>query len=177
MARTRKNTTNNTNNTNNNMKGETMNKSIKDTLTITLTKKGYSTVVLTQINGAVIYTVNGIPCTITNDQGNALYKAYIQKGFKVKADDAADKTLAPKTPKTEKTAEEKKAERDQKLTTKYGDIEVRRAYVQKRNAIWAEESAKIAEAVKNGTMKRLRKDEWKKLMNERVNARMVATVA
>ena len=171
-TRTRKNNTNTTNNTNNtNMKGETMNKNIKDTLTITLTKKGYSAIVLTQINGGVIYTINGIPCTITNDQGNALYKAYIQKGFMVKANDV-EKTLAPKEPKVEKTAEEKKAERDQKLTNKYGDIEVRRAYVQKRNAIWAEESAKIADAVKNGTMKRLRKDEWKKLMNERVNARM-----
>lgn len=178
-------TNNVTNNVTNNttMRGEnTMNVNTEATV-VTLTK-GNNTVDFVQFHeGTVMYIVNKVPTMLPTDIAVATIKMYIKDGWKKMVKNGEEpkiyapkepKVYAPKIPKVEKTAEEKKAERDQKLTTKYGDIEVRRAYVQKRNAIWAEESAKIAEAVKNGEMKRLRKDEWKKLMNERVNARLSA---
>lgn len=87
------------------------------------------------------------------------------------------KTASPKKPTdTEKVATDKVTKtREQSLTEKYGDLDTRRAYAQKRSTIWNEEAAKIAEEVKK-TGKRLRKDAWKKLMNERVNARMAEAV-
>lgn len=145
---------------------------------IRMTKKGYPTIELFQ-NGSganVDVVISGMTFSVDVASANDLYVDRLENGYKV-VPQKEQKVAAPKEPKpkkVEKTAEEKKAEREQRLTEKYGDIDIRRAYVQKRNAIWAEESAKIAEAVKNGEMKRLRKDEWKKLMNERVNARLSA---
>lgn len=174
MARTRKNTTttnvNNNVNTTNNMRGEnTMN--INTTATVVTLTKDNTTVDFVQFHeGSVIYIVNKVPTTLPTATAVATIKQYMKDGWS-KVNTTEEKLYAPKEPKT---AEEKKAEREQRLTEKYGNIETRRAYVQKRQTIWAEESAKIAEAVKNGEMKRLRKDEWKALMNERVNARLSA---
>ena len=173
MARTRKNTTNNVttnNNTNTIMRGEnTMNVNI--TPTVVTLSNGNNTVDFVQFHeGSVIYIVNKVPTTLPTAVAIATIKQYMKDGWS-KVNTTEEKLYAPKEPKT---AEEKKAEREAKLTEKYGDIDTRRAYVQKRQTIWAEESAKIAEAVKNGEMKRLRKDEWKKVMNERVNARLSA---
>lgn len=81
------------------------------------------------------------------------------------------KTASPKKPTSEKVNKT----REEALTEKYGDLDTRRAYAQKRSTIWNEEAAKIAEEVKK-TGKRLRKDAWKNLMNERVNARMAEAV-
>lgn len=158
-------------------------KNTKNTATvkvIRMTKKGYPTIELFQ-NGSgqnVDVVISGMTFSVDVASANDLYVDRLENGYKV-APQKDQKVAAPKEPtakpkKVEKTAEEKKAEREQKLTEKYGDIETRRAYIQKRQTIWAEESAKIAEAVKNGEMKRLRKDEWKALMNERVNARLSA---
>ena len=138
---------------------------------VTLTKNN-STVDFVQFHeGTVIYIVNKVPTVLPTVIAVATIKQYMKDGWSKVEKTNEKKLYAPKEPKTD---EEKKAEREQKLTEKYGDIETRRAYVQKRQTIWAEESAKIAEAVKNGEMKRLRKDEWKALMNERVNARLSA---
>lgn len=168
MARTRKNTNNNV--TTNNTRGEnTMN--INTTATVVTLTKDNTTVDFVQFHeGTVIYIVNKVPTVLPTATAVATIKQYMKDGWK-KTVKGEEKLYAPKEPKT---AEEKKAEREQRLTEKYGDIETRRAYVNRRQTIWAEESAKIAEAVKNGEMKRLRKDDWKALMNARVNARMSA---
>lgn len=172
----RKNTTN-TNNVNTTTRGEnTMNINITPTV-VTLTN-GNTTVDFVQFHeGSVVYIVNKVPTALPTAVAIATIKQYMKDGWS-KVNTTEEKLYAPKEPTKStakpKTAEEKKAEREQRLTEKYGNIETRRAYVQKRQTIWAEESAKIAEAVKNGEMKRLRKDEWKALMNERVNARMSA---
>lgn len=169
-------TTNNvTNNTT--MRGEnTMN--INTEATVVTLKKDDVTVDFVQFHeGSVVYIVNKVPTVLPTATAVATIKQYMKDGWvkTVKSKEEDEKLYAPEEPKkVEKTAEEKKAEREQRLTEKYGDLETRRAYVNRRQTIWAEESAKIAEAVKNGEMKRLRKDEWKALMNERVNARMSA---
>lgn len=169
MARKNTTTTNNVN-VNTTMRGEnTMN--VNTTPTVVTLSNGNTTVDFVQFHeGSVIYIVNKVPTTLPTVVAIATIKQYMKDGWS-KVNTTEEKLYAPKEPKT---AEEKKAEREAKLTEKYGDIDTRRAYVQKRQTIWAEESAKIAEAVKNGEMKRLRKDEWKKVMNERVNARMSA---
>lgn len=145
---------------------------INTTATVVTLTKNNTTVDFVQFHeGTVIYIVNKVPTVLPTAVAIATIKQYMKDGWGKVENPAEEKLYAPKEPKT---TEEKKAEREQKLTEKYGDIETRRAYVQKRQTIWAEESAKIAEAVKNGEMKRLRKDEWKALMNERVNARLSA---
>lgn len=160
----------NVSNNNTTMRGEnTMNVNTTATV-VTLTKDDVTVDFVQFQKGTVIYIVNKVPTPLPTAVAIATIKQYIKDGWKKTVNPTEEKLYAPKEPT--KTAEEKKAEREQRLTEKYGDIETRRAYIQKRNAIWAEESAKIAEAVKNGNMKRLRKDEWKALMNERVNARM-----
>lgn len=158
-------------NNNTTMRGEnTMNVNTTATV-VTLTKDDITVDFVQFQKGTVIYIVNKVPTMLPTATAIATIKQYLKDGWSKVVNPADEKLYAPKEPKT---AEEKKAEREAKLTEKYGDLETRRAYIQKRNAIWAEESAKIAEAVKNGEMKRLRKDEWKALMNERVNARLSA---
>jgi len=165
----------NTKNTNTTKKER---KTMKNTKTVTpkvirLTKIGNPSIELTQYDKGemVDVVISGITFHMDVDSANELYLDRLENGYKVAEE---KKASAPKEPKVEKTVEDKKAEREQKLTEKYGDIDVRRAYVQKRNAIWAEESAKIAEEVKSGARKRMGKDAWKKLMNERVNARLAS---
>lgn len=185
MARMRKNATTATNNVTNNVtnntntRGENTMKNIETTtasVVVTLEKDGITVDFVQFHEGSVMYIVNKVPTIISTNAAVATIKQYLKDGWKKTVNDE-EKLYAPEEPtpkKVEKTAEEKKAEREQRLTEKYGDLETRRAYVNRRQTIWAEESAKIAEAVKNGEMKRLRKDEWKALMNERVNARMSA---
>ena len=66
------------------------------------------------------------------------------------------------------TPEEKPQTRKEAMTAKYGE-----GYGKRWNTLWNEEAAKVAEEVKKSG-KRLPKAEWKKLMTERVKARLSA---
>lgn len=171
---------------------------------VVMTKKGCGTITLNQpmIHGSIYLTVFNVTSEINGDVAEKV-KEFKAAGFEItkvtqheavaaspkKSINYAEeykknlaavnnkvkvetKTASPKKPTSEKVTTKTRAEA---LTEKYGDLDTRRAYAQKRSAIWNEEASKIAEEVKK-TGKRLRKAEWKKLMNERVNARMAEAV-
>lgn len=188
------------NNTTNTVKEEkNMKKNTNIGASVVMTKKGCGTITLNQpiIHGAIYLTVFNVTSEIVGDVAEKV-KEFKAAGFEItkvtqheavaaspkkpinyaeeyKKNLAAvnnkvkveTKTASPKKPTSEKVNKT----REEALTEKYGDLDTRRAYAQKRSTIWNEEAAKIAEEVKK-TGKRLRKEAWKKLMNERVNARM-----
>lgn len=172
---------------------------------VVMTKKGCGTITLNQpmIHGSIYLTVFNVTSEINGDVAE-MVKQFKAAGFEItKVTQHEAVAASPKKPITlaeqyrknlaeingkvkveKKTASPKKPTsndspitktRAEALTEKYGDLDTRRAYAQKRSAIWNEEASKIAEEVKK-TGKRLRKAEWKKLMTERVNARMAEAV-
>lgn len=146
---------------------------------VVMTKKGCGTITLNQpmIHGPIYLTVFNVTSEIKSDVAEKVNE-FKAAGFEItKVTQHEAVAASPKKPTdTEKVATDKVTKtREEALTEKYGDLDTRRAYAQKRSTIWNEEAAKIAEEVKK-TGKRLRKDAWKKLMNERVNARMAEAV-
>lgn len=122
-----------------------------------------------------VATENGVSKSLKDaDAANLLYIHYIKKGWvkdhteiigeEPKAEKPEEKAVAaPKEPKPKKT-------RDEALTEKYGDIEVRRAYMSKKNEVIKAVKAEIVEWVKSH--RRLTKDEYKDQLNKEVAKRM-----
>lgn len=142
---------------------------------VVMTKKGCGTITLNQpmIHGSIYLTVFNVTSEINGDVAEKV-KEFKAAGFEItKVTQHEAVAASPKKPTSNDSPITKT--RAEALTEKYGDLDTRRAYAQKRSAIWNEEASKIAEEVKK-TGKRLRKAEWKKLMTERVNARMAEAV-
>ena len=148
---------------------------------LVLTKRGVGTVTFVQPipHGLVNYTAYGKTAKITADQVGTLVNEFkadkwevtFRQEHIVKApvEKTPEKTEAPvKTKVQKKASEEKPQTRKEAMTQKYG-----KDYGKRWNIIWNEEAAKVSEEVKK-TGKRIPKAEWKKLMTERVKARLSA---
>ena len=145
---------------------------------VVMAKKGCGTIILSQpmIHGPIYLTVFNVTNEIVGDVAEKV-KEFKAAGFEItKMTQHEAVAASPKKPTSEKATTNDKPitkTRGEALTEKYGSLDKRREYIQRKNQIWNEEAAKISEEVKK-TGKRLRKDAWKKLMDERVTSRLKA---
>ena len=140
---------------------------------ITMTKKGIGTVILQQgeyRDGQRYYTItaNGVTTSLKDAYAtNMAYKHYLAAGWTVKPEEAEkpeEKAVAaPKEPKPQKT-------RAEALEEKYGDIETRREYINKKIEISKEVRAEIYEWVKSH--RRLTRDEYKDQLKKGITQKM-----
>ena len=121
---------------------------------IQLTKKGFKGVTFIQVvEGSVGYLCNDISQTLTPEQANRIYKAYLSNGWTAKVIPEKP-SMAPQI----KSKPVEKPTRDEALTAKYGDIDKRREYINLRNKAIKAAKEDIYEWVKSN--RRLSHDEY-----------------
>lgn len=135
---------------------------------ITMSKKGNKRVVLEQgvyTTGQKWYraVIGNVTFPVENAMSlNMIYTQFLNDGYTV-IKEKEPKVAAPKEPKPVKT-------RAEALTEKYGDIEVRRAYMAHKVEVIKAVKGEIAEWAK--THRRLSREEYKKCLNAEVAKRM-----
>ncbi len=98
-------------------------------------------------------------------EGNNVYRYFLNCGF----EKVVEAPKAPKAVKAEK-AEKIVLTKEERLTQKYGDITVRRAYIEAKKKITAEVHEEVRQWVK--THHRLDKQTWNKVCKDEIQKRL-----